>query len=264
MKRISLWSVCVTIFAILFAFCGSASAFLDDNSTNADASVTGVVATASPSLTVNNNSPEQRAETSMQSYGHGYRGFPIQGQVTYPVLPAHFAGSDPDHRFQSLKTITIYKDTFTVAELEEMKKNNSSWLGLDKHVKINVNIFAKAEGDATDKIQLFINKPAGDVQLLGYVTAFGDDEDAVSIDVMEELALACVAANGNAIHATGEGIDKFLLSSGWGIALGGNMASLSDSEKTGMAGFMGIGYSTGQAQYVGKPWIQAFILKVKK
>ena len=246
----------LTAVMIVVGFSGSASAFLDDNSTNADATANAVSAINQP-INVNVNMPAQKDLTTVNTNAKGYRGFAVPGDIPIPAQgPAYFGNTTPGPQFQSMKTVLIYKNTFTVNELTIMAK------GCDVDVMPNP-LISKPAKDATlaSDVKIFLSKPAT-ATLVGFITVKSGDDDDVSVDVMAKAALEAQKMGGNAIHITAEGVKRQLKSFGWGIGLSNSTATMSSSEQTGTITSGGFGISGGHAGYVDFPWLQIFVLQV--
>jgi len=204
--------------------------------------------------------PEQKDLTSVNNNGHGYRGFNNAAEIHYPGLPGYFGNATPGSSFQSCKTSLIYKDTFSVEELERMAKG---FLGSKDIVTPLVD-----EVDDKDKapsIQMLLRKPADgtDVQVLGYITVKATSNNTVSMEILAEAALKARDLGANAIHITAEGIERQLKAFGWGVGLSYTRASINNDETTGGVAAGGTGIAGGSAGYKDMPWFQVFALKIK-
>ena len=158
--------------------------------------------------------------------------------------------------FQSLKTILIYKDTYTVDEIALMTK--------DASVKMIVNPIlpspAKDE-ELAPAVTVFISKPDKEMALVGFMTVRVKRQNSASIDALAEAMETARAMGGSAIHVTAEGVKREMKAFGWGAGLSYTRANITASETGGGVAAGGFGISGGTAGYVDMPWLQIFVLK---
>ena len=257
MKRFAIVSVALVALVLMFAvpsFAGDAIA---------DASVSDVNAIAGNDLTI--NYPAQKDLTRTQIDAKGYRGFAEGGPVPIPGMPSYFGKAVPGSSFQSIKTGLIYKDCFTVKELEKMSKDNTINGKFGSKVIVTPLVDEVADKDKAEFVKVMLKKPGKDLEVtvLGYITVKATSKNTVSMEVLAEAALAARDLGADVIHVTAEGVSRELKSFGWGIGLSYTRASISDSEQGGAVAAGGTGISGGSAGYVDMPWFQVFALKVK-
>ena len=266
MKKFAILGVVVLS---LLLFTGNSFAFLDDNGVNdspsatADASVNDVNAIAGNDLTI--NYPAQKDLTRTQIDAKGYRGFVESANIPIPGTPGYFGTAIPGSSFQSIKTLMIYKDVFTVGELEKLSKDNTINGKFGSKVIVTPLVDEVAEDAKAEFVKVILKKPGEDLEvtLLGYITVRATSKDTVSMEVLAEAALAARDLGADVIHVTAEGANRQLKAFGWGIGLSYTRASISDSETSGGISGGGTGISGGSSGYVDLPWFQIFALKVK-
>ena len=195
----------------------------------------------------------------------GYRGFVESANMPIPGTPGYFGTAIPGSSFQSIKTGLIYKDVFTVDELEKMSKDNTINGSLGSKVIVTPLVDEVADEDKAEFMKVVLKKPGEDLEvtLLGYITVRATSKDTVSMEVLAEAALAARDLGADVIHVTAEGANRQLKAFGWGIGLSYTRASISDSETSGGISGGGTGISGGSSGYVDLPWFQIFALKVK-
>ena len=202
------------------------------------------------------NLPDVPAEITNHSKGTGYRGLPNGVEHHGPGMPGYFGQATPDPKFQSLKTVLIYKKNFTVDELKKMartRRHRSTLLVTPLVDKMDWR-------SRPTNITIIISRANTSAKLLGYITDTGKNEHTASINVLAEMALEAINLGANTLHVTAEGIQRVLLASGWSLGFGGTRAQLNSGEDAGSVASSGCSIGGGKAFYSGRPWLQAFAL----
>lgn len=272
MKSTRKFAVVSILVAVMFmfavpSFAGHHNTEVDNNITSgnasADASVNDVNAVAGNNLTI--NYPAQKDVTTTRIDAKGYRGFAESANIPIPGTPGYFGTAIPGSSFQSIKTGLMYKDVFSVDELEKMAKDATISGKWGSKVIITPLVDEVANEDKADFVKVLLTKPGEtlEVTLLGYITVRATSKDTVSMEVLAEAALAARDLGADVIHVTAEGANRQLKAFGWGVGLSYTRASISDSETSGGISGGGTGISGGSSGYVDLPWFQIFALKVK-
>lgn len=99
-------------------------------------------------------------------------------------------------------------------------------------------------------------------KILALGTIKSDDEDINSIELFYALAMKAKEIQGSNIILIGEGVKIELKSSGWGVGLSYNMATVnSDAYGQGSVGAGGTGISGGSASYSKMPYLTFAIME---
>jgi len=193
------------------------------------------------------NFPQPLEKSTVDNNGHGYRGFNITPQMTYPGMPTYFGNATRNGNVQPVKAIIYFKDTFTRAELCKM---------LDQKMKDGAN--------ADDTITIVVVPPAKDQVLQkGLITMEATNTDTGSKVVLFKAALSALNFGGNIFFVTAEGAGTQLHSFGWGVGLAYTYSRISSGENAGSTGSGGMGVSGGTAGYGSLPWVQGIALHTK-
>jgi len=187
------------------------------------------------------------------------RSFPVPAEFNYPGQPQYFAQPTEDPNFAKAGVLLLYKKVWTRAELEQMTGGS---------VKVNAKMLVppknKEEMSPDDTIEITIKKPEYPIDMVGYIEAKTKDADSNSMEVLAAGALAALDAGAKVLFLTAEGYSRIIKSSGWGIGLSYSHANIIDGnggQSQGWIGSGGFGYSSGEAGYKSKPWLQMFALK---
>lgn len=238
--------MCAVLMLVAILMVTPAHAFLDDNSTNADA-------TAGATVT--------------QNYGDSYNrvGMPIAPQMTYPGLPSYFGPATNQPNYMTAGVITMFKKTFNRSEIEALLSSEAGF----SRMKMRVNLFTDAvpskERQADDNVVVYLNKPEGNYAPVGYITIYAKTPERDSVDVFyNALEQAINTLECEEVLVVGEGAMNILTSWGAGIGLSYTQAFLNDGNNKGDAsggsGTGGTGISWGEAGYRAKPWMQLILL----
>ncbi|MFW9871774.1 MAG: hypothetical protein ACFFG0_01645 [Candidatus Thorarchaeota archaeon] len=225
----------------------------DDHSVNANAN-------ADANAGVNNNNsitfPDPLPETTVNNNGKGYRGFGVAPEMTYPGMPTYFGQATRNSNVQSVRAITLYKKTFTLAELKAMLK--------DVSVDANMEGDPEIEAKDTDTVTIVVDPPLpSKVRQVGLITVKSTNTETPAMYVLAQAALKTIKMGGDVLLVTAEGAGTQLKSLGWGIGLAYSRAMMSADEETSGVASGGMGISGGKAGYGSLPWIQGTALKTK-
>jgi len=236
-------------FSMLFAFNTPAMAFLDDNSTNADASVADVTASI--------NTVNKAADLN------DGRQFANPGSVGYGPVLNYFGQPLPSEGFQPVEQLLMYSSWFTEGALESMLKGVEDAEAEFKVANVNIAAAKLAGDDATKWIMVVISREkyvGADVGFKGFITARSDDKRTTMVEVMAKAALTAVKNGCNVIHFTAQGAVRDVMASGWGIGFNTTQATLmgGSDNSGGNVSSGGMGYSSARAGTRDLPWLQGF------
>jgi len=238
----------VLLLAMVTLVAAPASAFLDDNSTNADA--------------------EAGATSSVeQNYGDSYSrtGMPVPPQMTYPYLPSYFGPATNQPNYMTSGIITMFKKTFNRSEIEALLSSNQGLSRMKARVNLFTGTIPKGERLADDSVIVRLTKPEGNYAPVGYITIYSKSTERDSVDVFyTALEEAINTLECEEVLVVGEGAMNILTSWGAGIGFSYTQAFLKDGNSKGDAsggsGTGGTGISWGEAGYRAKPWLQIILL----
>lgn len=116
----------------------------------------------------------------------------------------------------------------------------------------------------TDEVVILTERPQGMFKLVAHATLWSDDTYTTSFELMMKACLLAMdLPTADAVLITGQGCEKFVKSTGWGIGFNHTTAAMSGSQDTSNVSSGGTGYSSGEAGNKGKPWIQVMVLDYK-
>lgn len=222
----------ILILTVILAFIGwNAAAYADSSAgASAGASADNILTFTSP------------AETTVNSNIRGARSLPMQSEFHYPTIIPYIGPNTPSRTFRPIERILLYTNEFKVKEMEKV-------LGL-----------VVTDTEATVKV--YINgEKVKDAILRGYIGEIAQKNET-SIDVLFRLCLAARRLGANAVHVTGQGVERELSSKGGGIGFAGTKASLTANEDGGSAAGFGTGYAWGKSKRIDTPWINAIAISV--
>jgi len=250
MKRILISAL---LILSLVAFTTPAFAFLDDNSTNANANVTGVNAGATSNNYV--TFPESKDLTTTDINAKGYRGFPIGPQMTYPGFPTYFNGATDGASVTNLEDFLTYGNVWDIATLEAMASG-----GVFDFIASGYKVVTVAEcpeGAQPEKVKALLKKQVnGKYKRVATITVKATNLNTTSERLLARAALEGAKYGASEIHIIDSGKHRVMTGEGWGIGIYYYAAGLSASESSGQMGGGGTGYSTGESGYQDKPWIK--------
>jgi hypothetical protein len=244
--------ILVSIVALTFAFASTSMAFLDDNSvdnsTNADASATGVGNGVVGDINSGNTNEAAKIPASMgEWYNPGMPTF--IGQV-----PAGFA-------YMPLSEFILYKDTFNAEEIAYLMKS----MPKGKYVMPRPFGPEVKEEDRPAQVKIMTNFDVDPQAKSGYVSkgvviVAAKDIKSVTPDVAAAIMAEARKYGADTIDATGQGVHRRNHSGGWGIGFGG-LASNVNSDGTATLVQGGTGFNKGTAYHHDHPWLQVHMLK---
>ena len=198
---------------------------------------------------------EQKDLTSINNRGSGYRGFANQAEISYGPLPGYLGPARHDANVQSAEVITMYKNTFTRADVEALVKG----------VNIDANRYVDkvAEEDEGTVTVIFIAPDKSEVVQCAVITTKATSKETASANVLGAAILSALEVGADTLLVTAEGLSTELASFGWGVGFAYSSATISTDEKSGGIGSGGLGISGGSAGYKSFPWIQAIALRTK-
>jgi hypothetical protein len=188
------------------------------------------------------------------------RNFAIPGQWVYPAMPQEFQNDSKDGNFLPAKNLLLYGDIYSYGYAKKFL--DKSWF---KNVTVNAKCATgKVEPTDEDTVKVITVDQKADLSKytrIGSITARVTDGEATSEEVFAAIITEALKMQGaKYVILVGEGYQKFVKTSGWGVALGYTEARISVDEKSSGVGTAGIGYSSGKAGRVANPWIQAFVI----
>ncbi len=182
--------------------------------------------------------------------------------VTFASLGEYKESVKTSSRFQTAKTITMFKDTFSY---EGALKRY--WKGACKTIGSGYNGVHKDDPskevkafDLSDKII------PGSVKSIGFLTIIANEGEGVSSFVVMQRAIILTAERqGDAFVVTKEGEETVTKSSGWGVGFNTTSSVINDMDNRGRSGSAsgGTGYSSGKGSLERLPWMKIQILKFK-
>lgn len=248
--------VILFIVSCFLAF-GSNNVIADDNTANSQSdSASQAVGVGSQSQQTHINFPDHPEEQRMNSEGKGYRGFPEPGNATYPNTPGFYANPTRGSLFVEIKNFLNYKDEFTFDDTVNMNKDVGDFKAIPT--------FMTSDPEKVYKgiVKGYVNR-VEDAEVLGFVSIGAKDPNITSVGILGVITKIVRERGGNAFHINGDGVERELRASGWGVSLTGTHASISSGETAGNIVSPGLGYSEGKAGYKDLPWMQVFILNTK-
>jgi len=182
---------------------------------------------------------EQKDLTSINNRGSGYRGFANQAEISYGPLPGYLGPARHDANVQSAKIITMYKNTFTRADVEALVKG----------VNIDANRYVDkvAEEDEGTVTVIFIAPDKSEVVQCAVITTKATSKETASANVLGAAILSALEVGADILLVTAEGLSTELASFGWGVGFAYSSATISTDEKSGGIGSGGLGISGGSA-----------------
>ena len=211
---------------------------------------------------IDGNDAEQRDITTQNINVRGVRDFANPAVINHVVVPSYFGAATKNANVQSIDTMTMYKDTFTRAEVESALKI--------VHVDRNTNgeedstfTWGKKK-DPNQTIKVVLTPPAkGTVIQTALITTQAKNGKTESKDVLYTAILRGLDTDSDLLLITAEGAGTIMKSFGWGIGMSYTRATLSNDEQAAGVSAGGLGISGGNAGYKSLPWIQAIGLKLK-
>jgi len=254
----------ITIIAVLsMVFCFSGMALADVN-TNSGAGTIGLdnqAQSQGQGQSMNNNIvfPESKDVTRSINDGKGYRGFANQAEISYPGMPSYFGPAVRNGNVRGVKSIIMYKDTFTRADVAELLKGVS----VDEN-RLVPQVKDEDKKD-TDSVKVVLVPPAKEdvLRQCAIINAQATKEGASSVNALAAAIISALDAGADTLLITAEGAGCKLTSNGWGIGLAWTTAVINTAENTGNTGSGGMGITGGSAGYKSLPWVQGIALDLK-
>ena len=213
-------------------------------------------------ITVPDSGSDSTRDLSQQSITmRGERGFSTAVEMHYPELPTSNIDSK-NANVQDAKVMTMYKDTFTRAEVE--KALNMVHIDRNTNGEEESTFSWGKKKDPNQTIKVVFTPPAKELVVqTALITTTAKNGDTESKDVLYTALLRGLDTNADLLLITNEGAGTIMKSFGWGIGFSYNRSTISTDEQTGGVSSGGLGISGGKAGYKSLPWIQAIGLKLK-
>lgn len=202
---------------------------------------------------------EQKDITAVRNEGHGYRGFANQADISYPGMPSYFGPAVRNGNVRSVKSIIMYKDTFTRADVEGLLK------GVDVDESRHVPEVKDEDKKDTDTVKVVLLPPDKSLveRQCGIIDAKATKESASSVNALAAAINSALEVGADTLFITAEGAGCKLKSNGWGVGLAWTTSVINTAENTGSTGSGGMGITGGSAGYHSLPWVQGIALKLK-
>ncbi len=277
MKKALTTLLCV---GLIFGIAGFANAGPVINSPGASSSDSAAAANAGANVNVsaeNASAWSQQSSTvtanqsptlQVTSYGSPIPVLPETVQPTNPWLINAPANGTGYPNYQPARLITLYKKTFTLAELKNMMRGGDVDVIANplkdggkavKEVTVLITAPVKNEDTGKDEPSVYPGYDAG-----GFVTAKADDSDTVSVHTVAAAAYEAGINGCDAIQVTVEGFEKHARGWSFGMSLGGVLGWLATAGVDNTASSLSIngpGISWGDSYNLGKPFVTAVMLK---
>ena len=209
------------------------------------------------SVTVNNNAAEQKDVTTSNLNMTGNRDFANPGMVNYAQLPSFFGSAENNGNIRSVKTIIMYKNVFTRADVKGLLKGVNS--DSDRTVP---EIDDRKDTDTVTVVLVPVDKKLVERQC-AVITSKSITDKVSSVNVLAGAIIEALDSGADLLVITGEGAGSDLQSFGWGIGLAYSHATIAVDERSSGIGSGGFGISGGRAGYGYYPWVQGIALKTK-
>lgn len=209
------------------------------------------------------------------------RGFANPGGVGFPAIPSFFGPDTPGPTYQKIELILPLKSEWQRFELEPiigdtdimfrcryfLKTEECSTIRVKKprhstarHTKTVCTPLRVEE--LTDTIHVITVPPKGTFRMIGHITLWSKDKYTTSLELMAKaMLLAMELPTANALLISGQGCEKKVEISGWGIFGNQTRATVNSAQNVSGVSVGGMGYSSGIAGNTGRPWLQAAIIQ---
>lgn len=185
----------------------------------------------------------------------------VPQDLKFPQLIPYFGPDNPGYRFRPLFDILLYQNQFTVGSLQEgfngrtYEENQLTKITNPEALKEVITVIYNAPTNGKNG-----NVPDKGYKRMGYVGAMAVG-DCTSMDAFKIMLLLANKMGAKVVHATRQGVNFSMHSTGYGIALGGVSGTLSESKASGAVASGMIGWSTGESGTNKDPWVQGVALE---
>lgn len=235
------------------------------NDVEANATIGNVAAGAAAlggnqNMTVNLNQPAADTrgvgQQTINSNGHGYRGFPEGANINYPGMPSSLGGitTKGPQIFDITKLIKI-QPIYDAEMLENM--DDTGWGDIEV---METTFRDVSDAPLPDEVKAQIEQVQG-ATVVSFIAIRGTDSDVSSVDLYGYVMNRARKMGADRVQYLDQGPEIVMDSSGWGIGFNTTMATISSSEGTGTLSGGGTGYSSGTAGYQARPWLQFFTFR---
>lgn len=255
MKKFNQIMKTMIAFFALIAFIAAPAAAAGDNYVDTNAGNV-VNSNADPSATATGGI--FGSVNSGNTYG-GEKNFVNQGGVPIPGYPAYLAQPKNGYAEMAPKDVLRFAKTFDISEYNDK-------FGI-KIIIDEMNPVAKDEVLPTKVAFIGTGNPADDPEFpaerkeMAIITVIATQTNVTMAKIIKATAMACASVDADTAFIEGFGSDRKVNAHGWGIGLSYTAANVSRSGDAGQVATGGTGYSQGQANYHGYPWIQVHALR---
>ena len=200
---------------------------------------------------------EQKDVTTSNLNMRGNRDFANPGQVSFAPLPSFFGSAENNGNIRSVKTIIMYKNVFTRADVKGLLKGVSA--DSDRTVP---EVADKRDTDTVTVVLVPVAKDLVEKQC-AVITSKATSDEASSVNALAGAIMEALDSGADLLVITGEGAGSELKSFGWGIGLAYSHATIATDERSSGIGSGGMGISGGSAGYGYFPWVQGIALELK-
>lgn len=195
-------------------------------------------------------------QQTINSNGHGYRGFPEGANINYPGMPNSLGGitGKGPQIFDITKLIKI-QPVYDAEMLENM--DDTGWGDIEV---METTFRDVSDAPLPDEVKAQIEQVQG-ATVVSFIAIRGTDSDVSSVDLYGYVMNRARNMGADRVQYLDQGPEIVMDSSGWGIGFNTTMATISSSEGTGTLSGGGTGYSSGTAGYQARPWLQFFTFR---
>ena len=206
------------------------------------------------------------------------RGFANSGAVNFGPITSFFGPDTPGPTYQKIELILPLKSEWKRFELDVSVTETDIMFRCRYFLKTRKTLIKeledKTKGDLFDSLKLELEEklgdtihiitapPKGEFKMIGHITLWAQDKYTTSFELMGKACLlAMELPTAKSLLITGQGCEKKVETSGWGIGVNHTTATISNSQNSGTVNSGGTGYSTGEAGNTGRPWLQVAIIQ---
>jgi hypothetical protein len=203
----------------------------------------------------------------------GNRPFGTPGGLILPGFPTNVdTNGGPGAMYLDTRTQLLFKNTWTA---EELKDGNEKWCGNEIHVSMYVSKVASSEMPPLVRLD-YIRKVKNDSGIMdvlpldtqkyeyrftGYVFARAKSPKLMAPENTIDASREMRKYGANFAIVLNDGVEKTMIASSFGAALGYTGVNMSHSEQASSTAVAGIGAATGKSGMRGFPWLQMATFK---
>lgn len=184
---------------------------------------------------------------------------PFGVETHYPNGPTYLGSGETFANVQDVRQLVGMISSWNRQVLKSVVKN--------ANIRFRSRSFVKTLKDSVigpqRMTEVVLSADLSGVIPVGHVTIEADDYHTTTLEILARACLLAQEMGADAIVIMGQGFNKKVASSGWGIGVNSTTTTINKGGDLGTVNSGGTGYSSGKAGHMAQPWLQILAVKYR-